>query len=226
MIASARVVDAAMHHRQAELGIVRRACAAPLRRAHDDQPPIDLLPPVHPRGILLADEAALGEADAVQLGGIAFEPEDVAELGAAFAHAEAKAVLEPAGCRLVRRRRASGCRARAGADRHVPVAVARPMDRQRIVALDPDRPAQAIDRQALDQVVGRRGLAVEQQVVAVCPDDEVEQALALRRQQARPHRQRARDVAGDQPLEEAAHVLAGKADDGAVGQGGCGHGLS
>ena len=60
------------------------------------QPAVDLLPPVHPRGIFLADEAALGEADAVQFRGIAFEPEDVAELGAAFADAEAKAMLEPA----------------------------------------------------------------------------------------------------------------------------------
>ena len=48
----------------------------------------------------------------------------------------------------------------------------------------------------------------------------VEQALALRRQQPGPDRQRARHVAGDQSLEEAAHVLAREADDGAVGQGG------
>ena len=61
-----------------------------------DQAAIDLLPPVHPRGILLADEAALGEADAVQFRRIAFEPEQVAELGAAFADAEAQAVLQPA----------------------------------------------------------------------------------------------------------------------------------
>ena len=31
----------------------------------NDQPAIDLLPPVHPRGILLADKAAFAEADAV-----------------------------------------------------------------------------------------------------------------------------------------------------------------
>ena len=60
------------------------------------------------------------------------------------------------------------------------------------IALDRDRPAQAIDRQPLDQVVGGLGLAIEQQIVAIGPDDEIEQAFALRRQQPGPDRQRAR----------------------------------
>ena len=63
------------------------------------------------------------------------------------------------------------------------------------------------------------GFAIEQQIVAVRPDDEVEQAFALRRQQPGPDRKRARHVAGHQPLQESAHVLAGQADDGAVGRG-------
>ena len=96
-----------------------------------DQPAVDLGPPVHPRGIFLADEAALGEADAVQLGGIAFEPEEVAELGAAFADAEAQAVLEPAGRRARRRARASGGRARQARIGNALVAVRRPMHRER-----------------------------------------------------------------------------------------------
>ena len=191
-----------------------------------DQPAVDLLPPVHPRGILLADEAALGEADAVQLGRIAFEPEDVAELGAAFADAEAQAMLEPAGGGLVRRapsqrRPSAGSRGSGDALARRPSTNAPPATASRSIA---DRAAQAVDRQALDQIVGGLGFAVEQQVVAVGPDDEIEQAFALRRQQPGPDRQRARDVVGHQALEEAAHVLAGQADDGAVGEGGRGHG--
>ena len=189
----AQIVDAAMLDRQAEIRINDAGARSGFARRHDDQPAVDLLPPVHPRGILLADEAALGEADAVQLGGIAFEPEEVAELGAALADAEAEAVLEPAGGRLVRPARASGGRARAGGGRSCPSSpLQRPMDREPVVALDADRAAQAVDRQALDQVVRRLGLAVEQQVVAVGPDDEVEQAFALRRQQAGPDRKLAR----------------------------------
>ena len=68
----------------------------------------------------------------------------------------------------------------------------RPVHGKRRIALDADRPAQAVDRQPLDQIVGSRRFAVEQQVLAVGPDDEVEQALALRRQQPGPDRQRAR----------------------------------
>ena len=74
------------------------------------------------------------------------------------------------------------------------VPVARPVDRQRVVALDRDRPAQAVDRQALDQVVRRVGLAIEQQVVLIRPDQEIEQAFALRRQQSGPDRQVAGDI--------------------------------
>src|SRR5262245_16067759 len=62
---------------------------------HDDQPAVDLLPPVHSGGILLTDKAALGETDAVQLGGIAFEPKQLAKLGAALAHTQPKPMLEP-----------------------------------------------------------------------------------------------------------------------------------
>ena len=131
-------VDPAMLDRQAELADSRTRVRGPVAVAFDhDQPAVDLLPPVHPRGILLADEAALGEADAVQFGGIAFEPEEVAELGAAFADAEAQAMLEPAAWRA-RRRGASQRRpsaARRGSGTPSP-SVRRPMDRQRRVALD------------------------------------------------------------------------------------------
>ena len=96
-------VDARVDDGEAELGIFDARALATAALDHE-QAAIDLLPPVHPRGILLADEAALGEADPVQLGRIAFEPEHVAELRAAFADAEAEPVLEPADCRLGRGR--------------------------------------------------------------------------------------------------------------------------
>ena len=130
-IASTRRMD----DRQGRARDSRPASARLRRPRHDEEPAIDLLPPVHPRGILLADEAALGEADAVQLGGIAFEPEDVAELGAALGDAEAKAMLEPAARRLRRRRqpaRAELGQARVGRA----LAVRRPVHGQRVVALD------------------------------------------------------------------------------------------
>ena len=66
------------------------------------------------------------------------------------------------------------------------------MDGERLVALDADRPPQPVDGEALDQIVGRLGLAIEQQIVAVVPDEEIEQAFALRREQPGPDRQRAR----------------------------------
>jgi hypothetical protein len=81
-----------VNHRQADLWIFGARTLSTAAADHD-QPPVDLLPPVHPGGILLADEAALRKADAVQLRRIAFEPEQVAELRAAFANAEPKAML-------------------------------------------------------------------------------------------------------------------------------------
>ena len=77
-----------MFHGQAELRIMNARARSDGIRFDHDQAAVDLLPPVHPRGILLADEAALRKTDAVQFGGIAFEPEDVAEFGAAFGDAE------------------------------------------------------------------------------------------------------------------------------------------
>ncbi len=98
-----------------------------------DQAAVDLGAPVHPRGIFLADEAALGEADAVQFGGVAFEPEDVAKLGAAFADAEAQAVLEPARRGFARRPKPAP--AKRGEARVIG-AIGRPVDREAVVALD------------------------------------------------------------------------------------------
>jgi hypothetical protein len=89
--------------RESKLAIGDAGAGAGFHGLDDDQPAVDLGAPVHAGGVLLADEASLGEADSVELGGIAFEPEDVAELGAAFAGPEAEAVLEVAGRRIGRR---------------------------------------------------------------------------------------------------------------------------
>ena len=193
-----------MGHGESKVGI-SDARAFATASLDDEQATIDLLPPIHARGVFLADEAPLGEADPIEIRRVAFEPEQVAKLGAAFTDPEAEAVLEPADCRLGLRREP------ALAERREPrIGVAaeflRPMHREGRVALDQDRPAQAVDRQALHKIVGGGGFAVEQQIVArvlvTWPDDEVEQALALRGQQARPDRQRAGDIACDEPLKE------------------------
>jgi hypothetical protein len=55
----------------------------------DDESAIDLLAPVHASGIFLAYEAAFGKADAIQLGGVTFEPEDITKLCLTFGDAEA-----------------------------------------------------------------------------------------------------------------------------------------
>ena len=91
--------------------------------------------------------------------------------------------------------------------------------------VDRDRAAQAIDRQALDEVVRGLGLAIEQQVVAIGPDEEIERGICPAGVSRPAHTGKvAADVAGHQALEEFAHAFAREADDGAVGEGGGGHG--
>ena len=96
----------------------------------------------------------------------------------------------------------------------------------RRLALDPDRAAQPIEGQPPREVAGRVALAVDQHVLAVGPQDEVEQSLALRAEQSRPERPLRRQrlhVLGHQPLQESAHVLAGQAKERAIGESGRGH---
>ena len=97
------------------------------------------------------------------------------------------------------------------------------MDRDRGVALNPDGPPKSIDGEPLDQILGRFGFAVEQQLVAIIPYQEIEQALPLRRQKPSPNRKLAGHVIGDEALDELAHIIAREANNGAVGQGGRGH---
>src|SRR3546814_18939133 len=89
-----------MLDRPAELGIGDDLPRRFRRRdRHHDQPPVDLLPPVNPRGILLSDITALGEADAVQFSRIAFEPQrrPVAEFPASPRDAERPPWRAPVG---------------------------------------------------------------------------------------------------------------------------------
>ncbi len=82
------------------------------------------------------------------------------------------------------------------------------MHPERGINRDPDLAAQTVKREAFDQSFGLCGLAIEQQVGAVSPDQEVEQGLALRGEQRRPDRQVAGDVVGHQPLQEVSNILA------------------
>ena len=83
-----------MLHGQAQFWIGYAGSRAGRVGFNHHQPAVDLLPPVHPRGVLLADETALGEADAVQFHRIALEPEDLAELPAPLGNTEAEAMAE------------------------------------------------------------------------------------------------------------------------------------
>ena len=84
-----------MLHGEPKLRIMN-ASPRPLCVGFDhDQPAVDLLAPVHARGILLPNEAAFGEADTVQLGGVAFQPEKIADFRAPLADAKAKAMRKP-----------------------------------------------------------------------------------------------------------------------------------
>ena len=83
------ILDPAQFHGEAEFGIgypdFRRIG---IGYRHYYQPPIDFLAPVHPRCVFLPDIAALGEGHAVQFGGIAFQPEQIGQLGVALGHAQ------------------------------------------------------------------------------------------------------------------------------------------
>ncbi len=99
---------------------------------------------------------------------------------------------------------ASAGRARASGVGGTAIAwFALPVNAVAVIARDRDLPAQAIERQALHQLIGRIRLAIEDQPLPVRPDEEIEQRLALRGEQPGPGRQRAGDVVGDEALEES-----------------------
>jgi hypothetical protein len=90
----------------------------------------------------------------------------------------------------------------AVAELGLPVHAERRIHRDRELAPEP------IEQEALDQLLGRRRLAIEQQrSVPAGPDEEVEQRLALRAQQSGIDRQGAGDVVCHEPLQELRRVL-------------------
>ena len=82
--------------------------------------------------------------------------------------------------------------------------------------------AQPVERQAAGQRVGLVGFAIDQDRVAIVPQHEIEQRLALRGEQRRPGGRAGAtaDVLRDEPLQETADVLARDAEQGAVGEAG------
>ena len=97
-----------------------------------------------------------------------------------------------------------------------------PVHRQRCLARNRDLAAQAVHRQALDQIIRELGLAIEQQTRRVGPDQKIEQVLALRAEQRSVAGQWSRGVIGDEALKEGGGILAflqgGEADQCAGGQ--------
>jgi hypothetical protein len=88
------------------------------------------------------------------------------------------------------------------------VSVWPPMDGKLLLAFDRDRAAQAVNRQSLGEILDCFGFDIEKEVVAIGPDEEIEQGLALGGEQSCPHRQRPRDVTCDEALEEIADAFA------------------
>ncbi len=186
---------------------------------------------LHPRGGLLADEAAFLEVDAIEEVEVGLQ-----RVGAVLAPVgrPGRADLQPmaliVGFAGVRQgiRRAIAAPAQRGEAGIADPAVARRTHapgrpHRRLVRRHRHLGAQAVDRQSLEQRAALLGLAVQPAALLAPDDEEVVEQPALRRQQraearlAGPERLH---VLGQQALQEAAPILAGDGDQGAVGQGG------
>jgi hypothetical protein len=193
---------------------------------------------LHARHHLLADEAALGEADAVELVEIGLVGKHLARtdvaLGVGDSQCHAMGVIL-AGIggrgRFERRGGADGAMAQAGGPGIAEDACA--LDIRRVVAAPDggdgeiglrrnlDLAAQAVHRQALDEVVGAAGRGIEQEAGFGGQREHVEEDLALGRQQGAvgplPRLQRL-DIAGQQRVQEVARFAALEAQNRAAGQ--------
>ena len=187
---------------------------------------------MHAGGVFLTDIAALVIIDAVQFLGIGFQPQNLVlpQFRRAFEHPKRQPMRAERGGGVAIARRRQPARAKLGQARVARLVggIDRPMHRQRLVARDHHLAPQPVKGQPLGQRIGLRRLAVDQYIAVVAPQDEVEQRLALRRQQRGPARfavfQR-QHVAGQQPLQEGTRLFAGNAQHRAVGKGGIGHRL-
>ncbi len=105
--------------------------------------------------------------------------------GAALGHAEAQAMLAPAGRGLAGRRQPAAAEFGQAGIGQARCPFRRPMHAD-VVPRDRNRAAQTVERQALGERIGGLRLAIDQHVFAIRPQDEVEQRLALRAEQRRP----------------------------------------
>jgi len=197
----------------------------------------------HARGQLLADEAALVEIDAVEFDEAVLQQERLVglEIAGARGHAEVEtmAVVVGEGGRFgkVGERRLDlarftddpaaergeawiddvdlGTRHRAG------VAVEQRVDRDIVALGEADVGAQAVEHEPADEVVEARGFDVEPERVAVGEHQEIEQVLALRRQQRGVERGRLGQlvqVVADQTLQQLRRIATADLQHAAVAQ--------
>ena len=90
------------------------------------------------------------------------------------------------------------------------------MDGKRIIARNDNGPAQPIERQPLDKRLCLIRFAIYQHIIAIGPNEEIKQRLALWGQQTCPNGQRAQHIIGDKALKEAAHIFSRQTDDSAI----------
>ena len=183
---------------------------------------------LHPRRHLLADVAALAEVDAVQP--LEAELENVAvvghELDAGLGHrprdpGRGERVVGRSGGRRRGLGRDDGAPAERGVAGIGEGAVGRGAcadDDGAVGRLDRHLRAQAVEAEALGERGGAVGLDVDEDVGAVGDEEEVEEILALRREQRGIDRAVVEPVhvVGDEPLEEVAGIGPGDAQHGAV----------
>ncbi len=191
---------------------------------------------MHARRILLADIAALGIVDAVQLLRVGLQPERLvlAQFGRAFGDAMSQTLRAPGlrGISLRGRSKPAIAKLReARVGRCALLRIGRPMDGKPVFQRDRHRAAQAIQAQPLDQRLGPASLAIDQHILAagrIGPQDHVEQGLALRRQQAGIARRAGREaqhVLGQQALQKGPRLGAADADQASIVEGGREHPL-
>ena len=142
---------------------------------------------MHARGVLLPDVAALGEADPVLFARIRLQPQRrvAAQFGRALDDPQRQPMRMPALGLLARRRYPATPQRRVAWIGHPCLAVRRPVHAKRRVDGDVDRPSQPVHLQPPHQRLGVGSLAIDQQIVAIVPDNEVEQRLALAASAAR-----------------------------------------
>ena len=154
----------------------------------------------------------------------------VAQFGNALGHAEPEAMRAPSLGRIavcLVRKPAAPESSQPGIG-HPAITIGRPMDRNALGWRDHNRATQPVERQPPCKRLRPAGLAIDQDRVAIIPQQHVEERLALRGEQRRPGGSAGAnqmDILRQQPLQEIAGALARYAENGAVGESraGAGH---